>query len=57
MHKLSLNIANKRYVRPLRVMNRKRTPFLAHIKCARRKKVGKKYAEALQKYQFSTPTP
>ena len=31
MHKLSLNIANKRYVRPPRVMNRKRTSFLAHL--------------------------
>ena len=44
MHKLSLNIANKRYVRPPRVMNRKQTSFLAHlayITCVRGEKVGK----------------
>ena len=31
MHELSLNIANKNYVRPPRVMNRKRTLFLAYL--------------------------
>ena len=31
MHKLSLNIANKRYVLSPRVMNRKPTSFLAHL--------------------------
>ena len=31
MRKLSLKTANKHYVRPPRVINRKRTSFLAHL--------------------------
>ena len=31
MHKLSLHIANKRYVQSPRVMNRKHASFLAHL--------------------------
>ena len=60
MRKLSLNIANKHYVRPPQSYKQKTNIIFGSSSLTQNVLGGKrleKYTEALQKYQFSTPTP